>query len=190
MIEVRSQLKANQIEMTNRQRAIKDLEGEISAYQGRLNSTPVREQQLADITRDYDQSRANYESLLAKKNQSELATNLEKRQQGENFRILDPPGLPSKPYSPNRFRLALTGLFLGLVLGVVSAGVAEYVDDRIYNEAELKKLLSTEVMTEIPPILSSNEEKLRRRENWMMALTAFLVLTMALAGTAFNYLRG
>ncbi len=79
----------------------------------------MREQQLADITRDYDQSRANYDSLLAKKNQSEMATNLEKRQQGEHFRVVDAPNLPIKPYSPNRLKLSLMGLFAGLALGAV-----------------------------------------------------------------------
>ena len=99
-MEVESQLKANEIEMANRQRAIGELQGRIADYQSRLNRTPVREQELADITRDYDQSRTYYESLLAKRNQSELATNLEKRQQSEHFRIIDPPSLPIKPYSP------------------------------------------------------------------------------------------
>src|SRR3989442_232375 len=81
IMEIESQLKASQLEMENRQRVIEELDASIGAYQSRLNQTPLREQQFADVSRDYDQSRVNYESLLAKKNQSELATNLEKRQQ-------------------------------------------------------------------------------------------------------------
>src|SRR5262249_43381738 len=105
MMQLDSQLKANQIEIASRQRAIEAAEKEIGAYQARLNQAPVREQQYIDITRGYEQSKANYDDLLKKKNDSELATNLELRQQGEHFRILDPPSLPQKPYSPNRMKL-------------------------------------------------------------------------------------
>src|SRR5215472_1058073 len=190
VVEVRSQLKANQIEITNRQRSIKDLEGKIGEYQAHLNRTPVREQQLADITRDYDQSRANYESLLAKKNQSEMATNLEKQQQGETFRMIDPPSLPSKPYSPNRIKLACMALFAGLVLGLLCAGGTEFLDDRVHSEAALKKLLPAQVIAEIPPVVTVTDEKSSRRAAWAAALTAGLVLMMMSAGTAFTFLKG
>ena len=100
MAELESQLKVNRIEIANREHALEELKGKIAEYQARLNREPVREQQLADLTRNYDQSRANYDTLLKKRNDSELATSLERRQQGEHFRILDPPSLPVKPHSP------------------------------------------------------------------------------------------
>ena len=78
------------IESTPSQR----LKAKVDEYQARLNQEPVREQQLADLTRGYEQSKANYDDLLKKKNGSEMATSMELRQQGERFRILDPPSLP------------------------------------------------------------------------------------------------
>ena len=89
------------------------LQTQIAEYQGRLNLTPIREQQLADLTRDYEQSKANYDSLLKKQMQSQLATNLEKRQQGKGFRIIDPPSFAHKPYSPDRVKFSLLGLYRG-----------------------------------------------------------------------------
>src|SRR5580765_6117665 len=91
MVELQSQLKVNKLEIENRQRSIQQIQSQIEQYQGRLNTAPLREQQLTDLTRDYDQSRKNYEALMAKRDQSEIANNLEKRQQGQQFRILDPP---------------------------------------------------------------------------------------------------
>ena len=189
MMEVRSQLKGNQIEIADRQRAIKELEGKISDYQARLNRTPVREQQLTDLSRDYDQSRTNYESLLAKRNQSELATNLERRQQGEHFRILDPPSLPAKPYSPNRFKLSCIGLFAGLVLGAGSAAGAEFIDDRVYGEKELKGLLPVDVIAEIPPLPTPSEERTQQRRRWMEWVGTGLMFVLMIAGIAVSYLR-
>jgi polysaccharide biosynthesis transport protein len=189
VLEVRSQLQANQLEIANRQRALKDLEAKITEYQGRLNRTPVREQQLADITRDYDQSRSNYDSLLAKKNQSELATALEKEQQGETFRVIDPPSLPTKPYSPDRFKIACLGLFVGLVFGAVGAGASEFADDRLYKEAEIKKLVPADVLIELPPVLNSADKEKQKRSRWLAISMGGVALAVIMAGTVFNYLK-
>jgi succinoglycan biosynthesis transport protein ExoP len=190
MIELQSQLRANQIEMTNHQHAIQELHARIGDYQARLNRAPVREQQFADLTRGYDQSRANYDTLLRKKNESELATNLEKRQEGEHFRILDPPSLPTKPYSPNRMRLCGVGLIVGLVLGGAIAAGTEFMDERIYSEKEFKKLLPMAVMAEIPNIGTEAEEKAQQKMIWSVWAAASLVLVSILAGSALSYFRG
>src|SRR5438045_4299441 len=120
-MQLQGQIQANRLEIENHKAGIKQLEVDIERYQGRLNFTPVREQQLTALTRDYEQSKTNYESLLAKKQQSELATNLEKRQEGQQFRMIDPPSLPQKPYFPNRMIVSLGSIVFGLIAG---AGLA------------------------------------------------------------------
>ena len=90
---LQSQLQANQLEMANREPAISALMGRINDYQARLNEEPAVEQQLADLTRGYDQSKANYDDLLKKENDSSMATDMEQMQQGERFTMLDPPEL-------------------------------------------------------------------------------------------------
>jgi uncharacterized protein involved in exopolysaccharide biosynthesis len=117
-IELDSKLKATEQEIRDTQAQLKAVESQIAGYQGRLNTTPIREQQLSDLTRDYDQSKSRYDSLLNKQMQSQTATNLERRQQGQQFRIIDPPRLPANAYSPNRLNLSLMGLAGGLLLGV------------------------------------------------------------------------
>ena len=93
---IQSQLQSNQLEITNREHAIAALKTKVDEYQGRLNQEPIREQQLADLTRGYDQSKANYDDLLKKKNESKMATSMELLQQGERFRMIDPPSFPRK----------------------------------------------------------------------------------------------
>ena len=113
MMQIRSQLKANELEIQNYQRHAGDIESQIAIYRARLNMTPETEQELADISRGYEESKANYNSLLQKQNQSQLATNLEQNQQGEQFRIIDPASLPDKPSSPNHLLVSLIGLAAG-----------------------------------------------------------------------------
>jgi len=180
LLQIEGQRKANELEIQNRKREIQEAEAQIRQYQSRLNLTPLREQQLADLTRDYNQSRENYESLLAKKLQSELATNLEKRQQGEQFRILDPPSRPQKPYWPNRSRFSLIGLVAGMFLGILAMAGTEMWDDRIYQEKDFGGLLSVPVLAEIPPLLTPRE---RRRQSWRRRFE-WIAGTLLLVGMA------
>lgn len=190
MMDLQSQLKANQIEIANRQRSIQELEGRIGGYQARLNMSPVMEQELTDLSRGYDQSKADYDSLLKKKNESELATSLERQQQGEHFRILDPPNLPTKPYSPNRLKLFGIGLMAGIALGGAFAVGAEITDDRLYSDKELKALLPGNVLVEIPPLTTEKEDKQLQRRLWLGSLGAGVIFTVIVIGFAITYFRG
>ena len=190
MAELESQLKVNHLEIQNREHGLEELKGKITEYQARLNREPVREQQLADLTRNYDQTRANYESLLKKRNDSELATSLELRQQGEHFRILDPPSLPVKPHSPNRLKLSLLGLAAGLVLGGAASAGAEMIDDRLYSEKDLEELGPVDVLSELPAITTEAEEKKKQKIAVLGWAGASLGFVMILGGFAITYLIG
>jgi polysaccharide biosynthesis transport protein len=190
LAQLQSQLQANQIEITNREHSVTALQAKIGEYQGRLNQEPVREQQLADLSRGYDQSKANYDDLLKKKNSSALATDLTERQQGEHFQMIDPPSLPVKPDFPNRMKLCGIGLGIGVALGIVFAGGTEFMDDRVHSEKEFKELVPVDVIAEIPEVATADEQIRQQRSNrlaWIMASVVFLSI---LAGSALSYLRG
>jgi len=190
LLELESQLKANRLEIANREAEIKDEENKILQYQGRLNMAPVMEQQFADITRDYDQSKADYESLLKKKNESAMSTDLEKTQQGEHFRMLDPPNLPVRPYKPNRLMLCGAGLAVGLILGGGFAFGQEKLSGKVYSEREIKKLVPFDVMAEIPPIESLEEQSSHRRGAWLAGAAVVVVMGFILLGSAVTYWYG
>lgn len=190
MVEVQSQLKANKLEIENRQRSIQQIQSQIEQYQARLNTAPLREQQLTDLTRDYDQSRKNYEALLAKRDQSEMATNLEKRQQGEQFHILDPPNLPQKPYSPNRFKVALIGLVAGIVVGTMSLAGSEMLDDRIHSKEQLTKVVSAPVLTEVPRMLTDAEERVQKRQDLLQLAGVSAMGLLTAIGLAVTFVFG
>ena len=187
--QLQSQLQANQLEIANRESSIESLKAHLGEYQGRLNLTPETEQQLDDLTRGYDQSKANYDDLLKKKDESVMATSMEQTQQGERFTILDPPSLPSKPDSPNRLKFCGLGLGVGLVLGLIVAGGLELFDDRLYSEREIKSLLPMGVLSDIPSIANAaDEQEAKRRLRIGWAATAVVFVTI-LAGSLFSFLQ-
>jgi len=190
MAQLQGQLQANRVEISNRERSIAELQKKVTDYQARLNQEPVREQQLSDLTRGYEQSKANYDELLKKKNESAMATSMELLQQGERFRIIDPPSLPLKPDFPNRLKFCVIGLGIGLAFGTVVAGAFEMLDDRIYDEKELQKLLPVPVISEIPALAAPTDEHRERRRLWLGWVTAAVVSITILLGSALSYLRG
>jgi polysaccharide biosynthesis transport protein len=190
MVQLQGQLQANRVEIANRERGIAELKTKVTDYQARLNQEPVREQQLSDLTRGYEQSKANYDELLKKKNESAMATSMELLQQGERFRIIDPPSLPVKPDFPNRLKFCMIGLGIGLGLGIVVAGAFEMMDDRIYDEKELQKLLPIAVISEIPALAAATDEQMERRRLWLGWAAAVFVSVTILLGSALSYLRG
>src|SRR5208283_3627808 len=162
----------NRVEISNRERSVADVTAKEADYQTRLNEEPMREQQLSDLTRGYEQSKANYDELLKKKNESAMATSMELLQQGERFRIIDPPSLPLKPDFPNRLKFWAIGLGVGLVLGIVVAGAYETLDDRVYEEKDLQQLLPVAVISEIPSISIVSDQQQERRRMWVGWATA------------------
>jgi polysaccharide biosynthesis transport protein len=119
-----------------------------------------------------------------------MATSMELLQQGERFRVVDPPSLPQKPDFPNRLKFCGLGLGLGLALGIVVAGAFEVLDDRLHAAKEIKKLLPMGVIGEIPPIETASDVTAARRKLWLGWATAAVVFVAILMGSAFSYLRG
>ena len=189
MLQLQGQLQSNRTEITNREQAIARLEAAVGEYQARLNDEPVREQQLADLTRGYDQSKANYDDLLKKENESKMATSMEEMEKGERFRMIDPPSLPLKPDFPNRLKFCGVGLGFGLALGMLVAGGFEFLDDRLHSEREIKALLPTRVLSEIPEILTPADERKSKRMLWFRWAMTALVCGVILVGSAFSYLH-
>jgi hypothetical protein len=119
-----------------------------------------------------------------------MATSMVLQQQGERFQMIDPPSFPQKPDFPNRLKFCGMGLGIGLALGVIIVGALEFMDDRMHEEKELKKMLPAEVIAEIPAIVTLSDEQSAKRKLWLGWATAAVVFGTILLGSAFSYLRG
>jgi polysaccharide chain length determinant protein (PEP-CTERM system associated) len=117
-----------------------DVERRIQVFQQRVENTPRAEQELANLTRDHQLLQQNYLQLLNKKIDAQMAERLEQRWKGEQFRVLDPAFLPEEPYSPNRRLIALVGLVVGLLAGLATAFVSEFLDSSVKGVKDLDVL--------------------------------------------------
>jgi polysaccharide chain length determinant protein (PEP-CTERM system associated) len=128
----------------------KNLREQIFAYQRRVEETPKREQELSLLTRDYELMKSNYQSLLDKKIQAQMAENLERDQQGEQFKILDPARIPEKPIRPDRNKILIAGLVIGLALGGGLTWFRESLDQSFHTVAQVEGYLGVPVLVAIP----------------------------------------
>jgi polysaccharide chain length determinant protein (PEP-CTERM system associated) len=151
-------------------------------YQKRLDAAPGRDSELTELTRDYRTLQTTYTSLLAKKEDSKVAANLERRQIGEQFKILDPARLPERPTSPNRPQLQSMGLAAGIGFGVALLALIEYLDKTIKSEADVMAALNLLVLATVPILPEVGSRFARRRR--MIAVSATVLLTAAVGAAA------
>jgi polysaccharide chain length determinant protein (PEP-CTERM system associated) len=180
--QLHSQLEANRLETENLSKDEKRLKDEVDQYQRRLNATPVREQQLAGILRNYDQLKQDYSELLAKESQSQMAADLEKRQEGQQFRLIDRPSLPTVPASPNRIKISLGGAAAGIGLGLALAFLMNLKDRSFHSEEDLSERFQLPLVVGVPLLLTPFEERARtRRRAFEWVAGSGLVLAVLLA---------
>ena len=122
----------------------------IAVYQGRIENTPIRELALGALTREFANMNETYQVLLKKNAEAQQAENLERRQKGEQFRIVDPARVPEKPYQPDIPKVLLIGLVLGLGAGLGLTFVREQMDRSFRDAEDLEVTLGLRVLANIP----------------------------------------
>jgi len=172
----------SELESVDRQIAQKltdetELRTALQGYRTHVEAVPTRESELASLTRDYDTLQTQYRTLLQKKEDSKVAEELERRQVGEQFKIVDPPRLPEKPYRPNRPLIDVVGAAGGLALGFALALLLEVTDRSFKTATEVGLVLNMPVLGLIPMVITRAE---RRRARWRhIGLSAGLVVMVA-----------
>jgi polysaccharide chain length determinant protein (PEP-CTERM system associated) len=167
------QLAANRTEDTR-------LKQTVAEYQAKVDAVPSRESELVELTRDYSTMQAAYASLLMKREDSMIAANLERRQIGEQFRLVDAASRPERPYN-QRERLAVlaSGAAAGLVLGLLSVGLLEYRDSSFKHADEVLKALALPVFASIPVMASDHEWRAVKRRGWAIDAGGTVLLLAA-----------
>jgi uncharacterized protein involved in exopolysaccharide biosynthesis len=128
----------------------KRLQQQINLYQNRIALSPTVEEQYKLLTRDYDTAQKFYDDLLAKRSESEMQTNMERGQQGEQMRLLNLASLPDSPSFPNRLLFAAGGAGGGLAIGALIALWFEIKDKSIRTEEDVTAALGLPMLVSVP----------------------------------------
>ncbi|MFQ5455863.1 MAG: XrtA system polysaccharide chain length determinant [Nitrospirota bacterium] len=149
---IKAKLNNEEKEITKLKRKESKLSRQIKIVEERVENIPKREQELMILMRDYNNTQKNYQSLLDKKLNADISENLEKRQKGEKFRILDPANLPARPYKPNRLKIILMGILFGLGSGGGIVFLLEVMNPSFKSPEEISEATNLPILTSIPII--------------------------------------
>ena len=153
------------------------LNKQIGVYQAKLEAIPVREQEVTGLVRDYEISKAHYSQLLDKGLSAETATQLEIRQKGEKFSILDPAQAAERPSSPNRILINMAGSFGGLALGLLLALVTDFLGVSITSPQQITEAFGLPVL-EVIPVIQTYADRRTRKKRLVWASVTCLVATL------------
>jgi polysaccharide chain length determinant protein (PEP-CTERM system associated) len=135
--QMRARIRAMDLAIAQKKHDQSEIQTQLHLYQERVASSPQVEEEYKNITRDNQMAQAFYDDLLNKIQTATMAANLEKRQQGEQFRVMDEPNLPESPASPKRPVYVGGGLGAGLLVGLLIVGLLEYLDTAVRTERDI-----------------------------------------------------
>jgi uncharacterized protein involved in exopolysaccharide biosynthesis len=177
---LRKQIAGLDSEAISLQSQIEGLRREVGKYQSRIDNTPVRGIELGKISRTYDITLRKYQDLLAKGLESELSENMEKKQKGEQFQVIDPANFPLKAFRPNRQRIILVGLLAGLAAGFGLAFLWETLDRSFKHSEELNGYIDLPVLATLPAVLTRGSVLDERRAHGLLVLASIGLLVVGL----------
>jgi len=157
---------------------MESIRGQVPIYQARLDNTPVRGIELSKISRTYDITLRKYQDLLAKGLESQLSENLEKKQKGEQFEILDPANFPIKPLRPNRPKIILFGLIGGLVGAIALAFVWDNLDTSFKRGDEISTYVNVPLLATLPAMITRSSVLEQRRSQGLLVLASLGALAV------------
>jgi polysaccharide chain length determinant protein (PEP-CTERM system associated) len=162
------------------------LEEQLGEVEARLADTPRVAERLASLEREHDHLFASYQDFSAKRLEAGVAADMERRQKGEKFRVLEQAIPESEPASPNRPVILALGLILGLVVGGSAALLIEASDSSFHDPRVLQERLRLPVLIAVPPVVLESDRLEKRRKLTVQLATAAaltgLVLFASLAG--------
>jgi protein tyrosine kinase modulator len=154
------------------------IRAQIAALQSRVDATPIRAIELSKISRGYEITLRKYQDLLAKSLESELSENMEKKQKGEQFQILDPANFPLAPVRPNRPLIVLIGLLAGLGAGFGLAFVSDNMDTSFKRSDEINAYVNVPLLATIPALMTRGSVLEQRRSQGILVLASLGVLVV------------
>jgi polysaccharide chain length determinant protein (PEP-CTERM system associated) len=147
-----NQLSLTDIEIKRLQSEEAQIASQINRYRGRIENLPSREQEMASQFREYNNTKESYEVLLKKSQDAQQAEDLERRQKGEQFRVIDPARVPEKPFSPDIPKVLLIGFVISIGFSFGCVIIREQLDRSFHDAGDVEVTLGLRVLATIPTI--------------------------------------
>jgi polysaccharide biosynthesis transport protein len=150
---------------------------EITLVRARIAATPVHEQALAPLERDYIVLSGNYAQLMNRQFEAQASAALARRHAGGRLRVVDPANLPLRPARPDRLAILLLGTLLSVAAATALSFALFYTDSSYKDPEELSHAYGSPVLVAIPRV----DEATGRWERQQSALGAAALACVAIS---------
>jgi uncharacterized protein involved in exopolysaccharide biosynthesis len=187
-IQVKGQLDALTVERDRSVKRRDELQAKFDDYERRMAKSPEVEREFHSMSRELETAQLEYRQILAKQTEAQVSENLESERKGERFTMIEPPQMPEKPISPNRFLIVVLGLLLSLGLGVGAAAAHESFDASVRGPNDIRQLLQVPALASIPVIVTM-EDRARRKKMIRYSWGGTMVAVILIAVTVHLFVR-
>jgi polysaccharide chain length determinant protein (PEP-CTERM system associated) len=161
------------------------IRGQIASYQARIDNSPVRAIELTKISRAYDITLKKYQDLQTKSLDSQLSENMEKKQKGEQFQIIDAANLPQQPIGPNRVHILLGGMLAAIAASFGLVFLQENLNSSFKRGDEIRDHTSIPILATIPAVNTRGSILEHRRAQRMLVLASGIFLVVGIVSIRF-----
>jgi uncharacterized protein involved in exopolysaccharide biosynthesis len=184
---LQTQLKANALQGQQINKELQSVNASVTSYQGRVQDSPVGDQEYAELIRDRDLAKQKYQELEGKRQKSAISMDMESHQQGETLEVLDGASLPTTPTAPKRSLIIPVGFAGGLLFGIVLVIVREIKNTSLKNVKDARLYTNLPILGSLP--LMENDRTVRRRKRimWLGWTTATLAGLAVMAASVARY---
>lgn len=184
---LQTQLKANTLEAQQINKELQSVNASVQSYQGRVQDSPVGDQEYAELIRDRDLAKQKYQELEGKRQKSAISMDMESHQQGETLEVLDPASLPTSPTAPKRSVIIPMGVAAGLLFGIILVIVREIRNTSLKNLKDARLYTNLPILGSLPLMENDSTVRRRRRIMWLGWTTATLAGLAVMAASVARY---
>ncbi len=187
-----SRLLANsEVQMASLTARVREYEQRFARARESMKRAPQIEAEYAQLNRDYDINRKNYDDLVTRREKATLSGDLEVAAGVADFRLIDPPRASPKPVAPNRLLLMPLALLAALAAGLFTAFAASQLRSVFYDGRSLREVVGLPLLGVVAMVMDESQLRQERSElKKFFAASGGLLLTFIAGMVAFSLMSG
>lgn len=188
LFDLELQLKGIELSIEKLQKEKDELQKNIDQNNKWIEAAPVREAEWTSLTREYDQLKRRYDFLVGQNLQARSALNLERKQQGSQFKVEDPARRPTKPVKPDFIKILGVALAAGIAAGGGLAFGLNLMDPSFHDPDALEQYAKIPVLCSVPS-LSLDHELSRQKKVFAAQVFFFCIWAGGIVAAMYYFWR-
>lgn len=178
IVQLESQLDNNAAEIDSLGREKDRQSALIADYQRRLSASPTHEQQLSEMSRQVQELKDDISELTRKRETSEISASMAKLEEGQVFRLIDPPTMPTRPSSKKKKNASLGAALVGPLIGLGLVLLMDLRTPKFFTENQLRKAFVPPLVLSIPVVRTNKERRMRALRVAFEVMAGFIVVVV------------